>query len=438
MYLVLALEELGLYMHDCAFAPYDFLLDTIILTVKYTSNYISYIHYYVFLIYVYSGNIIFTNSFFGNYLTQLFGPQVVAFKVGIDSITYNVFLNGLAMDSNYIVNIFNSYFTNNKPSDFVMLPHFGNLMFEQDFEDLFEGTFLANFNNYFSNLEIIFDHPVFNFIFNIIYNIIFSFCILLFSILFIIELILSEYRALVSSKKNLDTEYLSSQLTIESEKEIASFDDIFPLFLAVFLTLGWFFWANSIFSISTHCNFFLFVQLIIPGFIFITFICPFFVLNDFGVFLFIYLRGSGTTSVLAAEILYDMINLFSFYVRIIIQVSRLVLMITALGSFQEYIDAIGLYPFSFLLNDTLINFLLNPFYFNYTILDYFVKILLVILYILYEVFHTFFVTTIQTIAFFAMVFWLFFYLFTFFVSERSENLFEKKRKFYFYHKNYKF
>ena len=107
---------------------------------------------------------------------------------------------------------------------------------------------------------------------------------------------------------------------------------------------------------------------------------------------------------LAAEILYDMINLFSFYVRIIIQVSRLVLMITALGSFQEYIDAIGLYPFSFLLNDTLINFLLNPFYFNYTILDYFVKILLVILYILYEVFHTFFVTTIQTIAFFAMVF----------------------------------
>ena len=43
---------------------------------------------------------------------------------------------------------------------------------------------------------------------------------------------------LYHQKKNLDTEQLSNQLTVESEKEIASFDDIFPLFLAVFLTLG--------------------------------------------------------------------------------------------------------------------------------------------------------------------------------------------------------
>lgn len=69
-----------------------------------------------------------------------------------------------------------------------------------------------------------------------------------------------------------------------------------------------------------------------------TFVAPFLILYDFGLFFVIYLRGSGTTSLLAAEILYDMITLFSFFIRITIQMARLILMLTALGSFQEYID----------------------------------------------------------------------------------------------------
>lgn len=430
MSVVSALEEFGLYIHDCAMAPYSFILDTTLLAIRYTSIYASYLHYYVFISYIYTGNIIFNNSFFGNYLSQLCSPQVVAFKIDVDSITYDVFLNFLAMDTNYIVNIFNSYFTNNKPSDFVMLPYFGNLMFEEGYSDMFEGTFLSNFDDYISKFEIIFDHPVVNFVFNIFYNIIFSFIFFFFYIFFIIELIFSEYRIKVASKKNIDIEHLSNQITVESEKEIASFDDMIPFFLALFLTIGWFFWANSIFSISSHYNPLLFSQLILPGLAFMTFVAPFLILYDFGLFFVIYLRGSGTTSLLAAEILYDMITLFSFFIRITIQMARLILMLTALGSFQEYIDGSEWYPFAFLLNDTLLNFLLNPFYFNYTILDFFLKIILVVVYILYEVFHTFFVTTIQTIAFFSMVFWLFFYLFTFFVSERAEKLFEKKKEFY--------
>ena len=162
MSLVSSFNEFGLYIHDCATAPYDFVLDSFILAIRYTSIYISYIHYYVFITYVYTGNIIFNNSFFGNYISQLSSSQVVSFKTEINSITYDVFLNGLAMDSNYIVNIFNSYFTNNKPEDFIMLPYFGNIIFEENCSDIFEGTFLANFSNYTSKFEVIFDHPVFN------------------------------------------------------------------------------------------------------------------------------------------------------------------------------------------------------------------------------------------------------------------------------------
>lgn len=233
-----ALDQLGHYMLDCALAPYFFLLNTIVSAMLLVSNYVSYIHYYIFLAYVYSGNMIFNNSFFGAYLAQFFGPNIASFKINIEDITYNVFLNCLNSDSGYIVNILSSYFQNNTPSDFMLLPYFGNLMFCEDSEDLFEGTFLSNFNDFFSNFEIIFNHPIVNCIYNVVVNIFFSFIFLFFCILFVTELIISEYKLLTSSKKNLDSEQLANQLTVESEKEVSSFDDILPLFLVVFLTLG--------------------------------------------------------------------------------------------------------------------------------------------------------------------------------------------------------
>lgn len=238
MSMVSVFEEFGLYIHDCAMAPYSFILDTILSATKYVTIYISYVHYYIFISYVYTGNIIFTNSFFGNYLSQLCSPLTIAFKIDIDNITYDVFLNFLAMDSNYIINIFNNYFTNNKSLDFATLPYFGNLMLGEGYLDIFEGTFLSNFDDFLSKFEIIFDHPITNFIFNICYNIVFSFFFFFFYIFFIIELIFSEYRIRVASKKNIDMEHLSNQVTVESEKEIASFDDIIPFFLALFLTAG--------------------------------------------------------------------------------------------------------------------------------------------------------------------------------------------------------
>ena len=40
---------------------------------------------------------------------------------------------------------------------------------------------------------------------------------------------------------------------------------------------------------------------------------------------------------LSAELLYDLINLFAYYIRVVIQSARLVLMLTAIGSYQELV-----------------------------------------------------------------------------------------------------
>jgi hypothetical protein len=235
---VSSFDELGHYMFEQALAPYFAILDAGAYVMLLVSNYVSYIHYYIFLMYVYTGNFIFTNSFFGNYLVQIFGPDVISFKINVEDITYNSFLNVLNMDSNSLTNILGNYFKNTTPHDFIFLPYFGNSLFLEESEDIFDNAFLSNFNDFFSNFEIFLNSQVFNSIFNIIFNIFFSFIFLFYFTLFIIELIISEYRLFMASRKNLDIENLSNQLAIESEKEVASFDDILPLFLAVFLTLG--------------------------------------------------------------------------------------------------------------------------------------------------------------------------------------------------------
>lgn len=171
----------------------------------------------------------------------------------------------------------------------------------------------------------------------------------------------------------------------------------------------------------------------IPFMFTFVFITPTYLLFDFGVYFFVYLRGSGTVSSLAGELLFDCINLFGFYVRVYVQCVRIVLILTTLGSYQETLIELNNKCFFFGYNDTLVYFFNNHFYTSFILFDFFFKLVAIIIYFLYEIFHTYFVVTIQTIAFFAMVFWLFFYLFTFFTVESFENYFEKRKKFYVYY-----
>lgn len=287
-------------------------------------------------------------------------------------------------------------------------------------------NFVSKYLNYFcSGMSVFVNLKSLQYLFSFIENLTFMFIIFLF-IFFFIHFIIDVATNILTSDKNIDSENLSSTALTECEKEIASVNDILPLFISVILFFGLYFFMNSFFNLPLYFNSYCYTFIVLPLFFSFVFIIPLFLLFDFGLYLFIYLRGSSNTSLLSAELLYDLINLFAYYIRVVIQSARLVLMLTAIGSYQELVLLDNSNIQTLMYSDTNI-YIANINLSKYSIFNLFFKITVYIMYILYEIFHTYFVLTIQTIAFFAMIFWLFFYLFSFFVSEQLENYFQKRR-----------
>ena len=134
------------------------------------------------------------------------------------------------------------------------------------------------------------------------------------------------------------------------------------------------------------------------------FTMPLLILYTFGFTFSVFLRGSGSTKMFFVECLYDYIALSAFFIRLLVQNVRLILMCLTLGSFHEVM--IDLEYFNHMsydrtgslfeeitidLNDKIS---INFFVLNFANFDKLV----------YEVLHTFFVVISQFFAFFAMVF----------------------------------
>ena len=114
-----------------------------------------------------------------------------------------------------------------------------------------------------------------------------------------------------------------------------------PIFLALIYIFGGYFAAYGFFQGIHTVNSLVLIFIIVPLFFFYIYVAPLCLLADFGIFVFTYLRGSGPTALLAAELLYDLINLFAFYIRVGIQLARILLMLIAGGSLQEFIYYFG-------------------------------------------------------------------------------------------------
>lgn len=67
---------------------------------------------------------------------------------------------------------------------------------------------------------------------------------------------------------------------------------------------------------------------------------PLFLLYDFGSYFLTYLRGVGTSLVLILELIYDYIASFAFFIRILVQGVRLVLMFFVYYGLQELVTNI--------------------------------------------------------------------------------------------------
>ena len=112
-------------------------------------------------------------------------------------------------------------------------------------------------------------------------------------------------------------------------------------------------------QLSLYFNNYSCVYVIMPFLFFFIYVAPVCLLFDFGIYVFVYLRGSGPTAMLAAELLYDLINLFAYFIRVFIQLSRILLMLIAAGSLQEFIFYFGLDYRLLICNDSFIDTIYN-------------------------------------------------------------------------------
>lgn len=251
--------------------------------------------------------------------------------------------------------------------------------------------------------------------------------ILLYTVFLFISFYFSYYFSSVKEESTIDSDYLAASVTIESEKELGSIDDMLLCTIVIVYIFGWYFYVHcwSLLSVVPEL---LSVFYLLPVTYYIIFSIPTYLSYDFGIFFLGYLRGVGPSPVLIAELMYDYIAFVAFYIRLMVQGVRLVLMIFTYTSMHDLIIFFS-YDQQFMLGseniwENISNFSVSFGSFSYLFLF---ELPITLLYWAYELIHTFFVLTAQTVAFFAMVFWLFLFLYSFFVFEKIENHFKTKR-----------
>ena len=239
----------------------------------------------------------------------------------------------------------------------------------------------------------------------------------------------SYYSSSSKEESTIDDDYLSASITIESEKELGSLDDIFMPGIFLIYTFGWYFYLYCWNLLSCAPELAL-IFFFFPLLYFTILNTPTFLLYDFGILFTCYLKGSAPSPNMLLELLFDYVSVISYYVRILTQAVRLALMFSVYATMHDfvlYVDCNHNYSIG---NESIweeisnVNASLSSFtYFFLGVLPGF------ILNWVYEIFHTFFVVTGQIIAYLGMIFWLFLFLFTFFVVEKQENYFEERRRF---------
>lgn len=239
----------------------------------------------------------------------------------------------------------------------------------------------------------------------------------------------SFYSSSSKEESTIDADYLSASITVESEKEIGSIDDMLMPCIVFIYTFGWYFYL--------YCwNLFSCVPELVLVFFFFPLLyytignTPTFLLYDFGILFACYLRGIAPTPTMLFELMYDYIAVIAFYVRVLTQGVRLALMFAAYAGMHDFVLYMD-YGHRYLTGNESIWEEISNVNASVSSVTYFFLGTLpgILLNWMYEIFHTFFVVTGQLVAYIGMIFWLFLFLFTFFVIEKQESYFEDRKKF---------
>jgi hypothetical protein len=153
---------------------------------------------------------------------------------------------------------------------------------------------------------------------------------------FFVSFFFSFYSSSSKEEATVDADYLSASITIESEKEIGSIDDILMPSIIFLYTFGWYFYiyAWQLFSSMPEL---VLVFFFFPLLYYTIGNTPTFLLYDFGILYNCYLRGIAPTPTMLFELMYDYIAVISFYVRILTQGVRLALMFMTYAAMHDFV-----------------------------------------------------------------------------------------------------
>jgi hypothetical protein len=214
----------------------------------------------------------------------------------------------------------------------------------------------------------------------------------------------SFYSSSSKEESTIDADYLSASITVESEKEIGSIDDMLMPCIVFIYTFGWYFYL--------YCwNLFSCVPELVLVFFFFPLLyytignTPTFLLYDFGILFACYLRGIAPTPTMLFELMYDYIAVIAFYVRVLTQGVRLALMFAAYAGMHDFVLYMD-YGHRYLTGNESIWEEISNVNASVSSVTYFFLGTLpgILLNWMYEVFHTFFVVTGQLVAYIGMIF----------------------------------
>jgi hypothetical protein len=140
----------------------------------------------------------------------------------------------------------------------------------------------------------------------------------------------------VNNEQLVDCDFLNAALLVESEKEISSLDDFIFLIILGLYFFGWYFFIHAFVYFNQTPEMFLLIM-IIPIFLTFIFLTPAMLAYDFGIYFLCFFRGVGASSILLAEMMFDYIAFLSFYIRLVVQGIRLLLILLVYVSFHDFI-----------------------------------------------------------------------------------------------------
>jgi len=200
-----------------------------------------------------------------------------------------------------------------------------------------KNSILANFNfKYFTALRVAIYDNIDQESFRTPLMLLPQLLFMLYAAFLLISFYFSFYFSSVKEESTVDSDYLAASITVEAEKELGSMDDIILCFVLLVYTFGWFFYAHcwSLLSVVPEI---LSLFYLLPLMYYIIISIPTYLAYDFGIFFLTYIRGVGATPAILIELLFDYINFGAFYMRLLVQSVRLIIMLSTYFMMSELI-----------------------------------------------------------------------------------------------------